>query len=144
MKNMVLGFAFLLIGGSMFAQSGGAVPTMEQSFASLVSIYQLDKTQQEKMLVIQKRKYRNLGEIEGLKTSDPKKYQEKIGAMQYANMAHMHQVLNEGQLKIFRQRQVELRQKKAELFKGMKSSGTSQPELEERLAEMDLDALLNG
>lgn len=144
MKNTILSFALLFFCGSLFAQADVNMPSMEETVASFTNIYNLDAEQQKEMVKIQERKFRNLGEIEGMKTSDPKKYQQKISAMHTANMKHMHDLLNEEQLKTFRQKQVELRKKKAELFQEMKGSSTSQADIEMKMTELDVDALLNG
>lgn len=144
MKNVILIVALFLFGGNLFAQSEGAMPSLEETVAAFTTLYNLDEAQQEKILEVQQRKFRNFGEIEALKTSDPKKYQQKVTAMQRAEIKHMHDILNEGQLKIFRERQVELRKKKAELFKEMKGSATGQADIEKKLTELEVEALLNG
>jgi len=144
MKNTFIIFAFLFLGGNLFAQATDDMPTVEETVLSFTNIYNLDQDQQIKMLEIQERKYKNFGEIEDLKNTNPKKYQQKVDAMRTADLGHMHQLLNDDQLRIYREKQVELRKEKAELFKDMRGSGTSQKDIEIKMVEMDVNALLYG
>lgn len=144
MKNLILSIALLFICGGVFAQANDGLPTLEQTMETLTALYRLDASQQEKMLEVQERKYRNLGEIEDLQSSDPVMYKKKLQSLHHGNVAHMHQLLNEEQLKIFRQKQMEHRQQKADLFKELKGNGSQQAEIEKRMAELDLTALFQS
>jgi hypothetical protein len=144
MKNLILSLAFLFVCGSLFAQANDEPPTLEQTMATLTALYQLDDEQQEEMLVIQQRKYRNLGDIEDLRSSDPALFKKKLQSLHHGNIGHMHQLLNEEQLKVFRQKQMELRQQKADLFKALKGNGSQQAEIEKQMIELDLEALFQS
>lgn len=103
--------------------------------------YNLNQKQQAEMLKIQTRKYSNLAEIEPIKLSNAPLYQRKIQSIQLGNNASFERLFNAEQNKTLHQEQLKLREKKAVAYKEMKSAGASQQEIDQKMMELDLEAL---
>ena len=141
MKNVILCLALLLFASIAMAQSETGKTPAQEATEKLIQQYSLDASQQAEMLKIQERKYRNLAEIEPLKKTAPQQYLLKIRALQHANEKSFEGVLREEQIKIFRQGQISLREKKAQAYKEIKAAGSSQQEIDQKMIELDLEAL---
>jgi hypothetical protein len=113
----------------------------QQATEKYTQLYGLDEKQQADMLEIQERKLRNLAEIEPLKASDPTGYTLKLRSVQGGNHASIQRLLNEEQIKLFRQEQQRLREEKSNAYKVLKASGASQQEIERKMIEYDLQTM---
>jgi hypothetical protein len=141
MKNLILSLALLFALADAFAQSATATTPAQEATAKMTQLYGLDASQQAEMLKIQERKYRNLAEVEPLKTSAPSDYILKIRAIQLGNSASFERILTEGQMETFRKEQKSLREKKAIAYKELKTAGASQQEIDKKMMECDLEAM---
>lgn len=144
MKHSILIFAFLFSAAGLYAQTDRTNTAAQETATVLTAKYQLDAQQQTEVLTLQERKFRNLGEIEGLQQTDPLTYSKKIRAMQYANDMAMRGLLNEQQMKIFHAQQLELRQQRAEVYKEMKAAGKQPAEIESKIIEIEAANLLQN
>lgn len=141
MKRLILCLSVLFVAAGIFAQTNVEKSPAQKATDDLVQVYSLDAGQAAAMLKIQQRKYRNLAEIEPIKESNTSLYIQKIRALQYAQEVSFHKIMNEEQLKIFAQRNLALREKKAKVYKEMKAAGASQEEIDEKVIELDIEAL---
>lgn len=141
MKNVILCFALLFFAFGATAQSGAAKTPAQDAVEKLTQLYGLNAAQQADMLKIQERKLRNLAEIEPLKISDPQAYLRKVQAIQLGNNESFERIFNADQKKMLKQQQVALREKKAVVFKEMKTAGSAQQEIDKKMLELDLEAL---
>ncbi len=113
MKKLLFSAFMLCFALSTFAQSAGAKSTASEDTQLLVKMFNLDAKQSQQMLVIQQRKYRNLAEIESLKTSNPDVYAKKIQAIDYGTDASVRRLLNKEQMRLYRNNQAAERKKRA-------------------------------
>jgi hypothetical protein len=143
MKNLMTCLALMFFATiDINAQTALATtPTAQQATEKLTQLYGLDDKQQADMLEIQERKLRNLAEIEPLKASDPTGYTLKLRSAQAGTLASIQRLLNEEQVKLFRQEQQRLREEKANAYKLLKTSGASQQEIERKMIEYDLQTM---
>ena len=141
MKKFIVCLTVLFLVVGVFAQPGQEGPLAKKATEALKILYNLDSQQQAEMLKIQARKYRNLDDIKQYKAEDPQKYIQKVQALQYGNDWSIQKLLNKDQLAIFKEQQTELREKKALVYKEMKTAGTPQPEIDKRMFELDLESL---
>lgn len=146
MKNLIFCAVLLFTAVGAMAQTtigqAAAEKTPAQTATEKLSQrYSLDQKQQAEMLKIQERKYRNLAEVEPLKATDPGQYVRKIQSIQAGNNTSFERIMNKEQVKVLRQQQLELRNKKATVYKEMKSAGAQQGQIDLRMAELDLESL---
>ncbi len=141
MKKIFFSLFILCLTTGAFAQSETTQSPAQVSTGKLAKEYGLNQNQQAEMLKVQERKYRNLAEIEPLKNSNPQLYIQKVRSLQYANDMSFRKVLDEQQEKTFQQKQSDLRRKKAEIYKEMKSTGAAQNLIDAKIAELDVEAL---
>ena len=144
MKNTILSFSMMLLSMAAFCQV-----TTERSQAIALSEeltirYNLDEKQQAEMLTIQERKFKNLGEIESLKKTDPVLHIKKVKALTLANDYEMEKLLNKEQFAIYYQGKVEYRKQKAEVFQEMKEKGASQTQIDYKISLIEEEALLKS
>lgn len=144
MKNAILSIAFLLLGLTTFAQSASDHATAQSLTDELVTKYNLNEKQQAEMLVVQQRKFRNLGEIEGLKKTDPVLHIEKIKALTLANDYEMEKILSKDQFATYRLNQVEYRKQKAKVFQEMKDKGATQTQIDYKISLIEEEALMKS
>ncbi len=130
-----------MVATGIFAQTDVGKSPAQKATDELVSIYSLDAKQEASMLKIQQREYRNLSEIEPIKESNPSLYIQKVRALQYAQEVSFRKLLNKDQMQIFTQKLVQLRERKAQVYKEMKSAGASQTDIDKKVLELDLEAL---
>lgn len=140
MKNIILSLAFLFFAGVLLAQTQTESPA-QKATEKLAQLYNLDASQQVEMLKIQERKYRNLAEIEPLKTTDAQLYSKKVRALQYATNKSFERVLRKDQMPLHNQEQTALREKKALTYKELKTAGASQQEIDNKMLALDLESL---
>ncbi len=98
-----------------------------------VKTYDLDSDQAKEVLAIQKTKYQNLADIEPLKTKDPDKYvQKRLSSFEIAN-TEFRNLLDERQLKIFKQKEAERTAKYDNIVSAMKKTGYSDEDIRQKL-----------
>lgn len=141
MKNPIFCLVFLFCAFVATAQNATEKTPAQTATEKMTQLYNLNQKQQGEMLKIQERKYRNLAEIEPIKLSNAPLYQRKIQSIQAGNNASFGRILTAEQQQTLRQQQLQLREKKALANKEMKSSGASQLEIDEKMMELDLEAL---
>lgn len=136
MKKIIL-FAFFLISGSvlMFAQNApsGNDPARETT-DQLVKLYNLDARQAQQMYQIQQNKFKNLAEIEPLKTSNPDLYAQKHSNVFIGADASIRQMLKAEQMPVFQQQMMEKRKKRADKLSQLKKEGASNEEIKKAMA----------
>ena len=108
MKKLILSLSLLLLGIGVFAQKS-VHPIVQKDTDALVTLYNLDDAQKEKVLVIQERKHRNLAEIEVLKGRDDKLFRHKFRAIHKNTDASIRRILNEEQVKVYNEKRLEKR-----------------------------------
>lgn len=140
MKNLMFCLALLFAAVGVMAQSSTKTPAQEAT-DKLTQLYGLSPEQQVEMLKVQERKFRNLAEIEGLKTTDYKMYMRKIQSIQYGNNASLQRLLNPTQDLLWQQQQTQLRERKLVAQKEMKAAGASQQQIEQKMLELDIESL---
>lgn len=141
MKQFLFSISLLFFAGSIMAQAETEKTPAQKDAEALVAEYQLNDDQAAEMLMVQERKYRNLKEIEPLMNQDVKLYLRKLRALVSANDASFHRILSEEQLVAYNQKQKDLRQQKAQLYKAMKDAGANQFEIDKKLIQLDLESL---
>ena len=141
MKNLLLSLAFLFAALGANAQTADANNPAQQATEKMTQLYGLNSVQQAEMLKIQARKYRNLADVETLKATDPSEYILKIRTIQSGNNLSIERLLDDEQIKTFRQQQHQLREKKAIAYKQLKTNGASQQEIDKAMIAYDLEAL---
>ena len=142
MKKTLLTLASLLFTVLVFAQK--EVPDMvknanpELSLAQKATIewvkfYDLASDQAREALSIQKSKYQNLADIEPLKTQNPDLYvQKRLSSFDIAN-SEFRSLLDERQLKIFKQKEMERTAKYENIVSVMKKTGYSDEDIRQKL-----------
>jgi len=123
-----------------FAQKSSNANAITQK---LTALYSLDNTQVSEMQVIQERKYRNLSEIENLKTTDQEKYILKLRAIQTGNDASIKKMLTEEQRTIFDQKRVANREMIAVEYKKMQGDKLSKEQMDEKIIALEMKKLDN-
>ena len=141
MKNVILCLAFLFFAGGLLAQTKAGESPAQKATEKIVQLYNLDANQQSEMLKIQERKYRNLAEIEQLKTTDAQLYSKKVRALQYANNKSFDRILRKEQMSVHHEQQTAFREKKALAYKELKTAGASQQEIDNKMLALDLESL---
>lgn len=109
----------------------------QKATQEMVSTLQLDVTQTAEIQKIQERKYRNLGEIEGLKISDKALYLQKLQSLEYGTDMSILRLLKNDKNKYdaYNKIRSERRLAKAKFQKGMKNKGLSAEEIETKYWE---------
>ena len=142
MKKTLLTLASLLFTVLVFAQK--EVPDMvknantelslaQKATIEWVKLYDLASDQAREALAIQKSKYQNLIDIEPLKTQNPDLYvQKRLSSFEIAN-SEFRSLLDERQLKIFKQKELERTAKYENIVSVMKKTGYSDEDIRQKL-----------
>lgn len=102
--------------------------------------YDLDADQVSGMYDIQKRKLRNLADIEALKTSNPALHNNKRQSIQRGTQASIRRLLDTpGQKELFQQTQAEQRRLRAEKRRELSEKNTPQAMLEAAVLDVYLE-----
>jgi hypothetical protein len=109
----------------------------------LTKMYTLTDAQVAQMQVIQERKYRNLSEIEGLKSTDSEKYILKLRSIQTGNDASIKKMLTEDQRVIFNQKRVANREMMAVEYKQMQAAKLSKAQMDDKIIALEMEKLDN-
>jgi hypothetical protein len=105
----------------------------------LAAKYTLNADQAKEMYTIQKRKQRNLNQIEALKTTDPKAYQNKVKSIQNGTLGSIRRILKtKEQVELYKKTQNDIRTQRAQKTKELLKIGKSKAEIE--LAVLDIYA----
>ena len=98
-----------------------------------VKLYDLDSDQAKEALAIQKTKYQNLADIEPLKAQEPDKYVlKRLSSFEIAN-TEFRNLLDERQMKIFKQKEAERSAKYENIVSAMKKTGYSDEDIRQKL-----------
>jgi hypothetical protein len=105
----------------------------QKATIELVKLYDLDSDQAKEALEIQKTKYQNLADIEPLKTQEPDKYVlKRLSSFEIAN-TEFRNLLDERQMKIFKQKEAERAAKYDNIVSAMKKTGYSDEDIRQKL-----------
>lgn len=138
MKKLFLLAAVLVSCTALFAQSANSAREEAKKTTDLLIVkYGLDVNQEMQMQQIQERKVENARSFEYLKNSDEKLYYKKKQSNIEGTNASIKRMLNPEQLKIYQQDQLELRKRRAEKSRQLKSAGVSGFELEKALIDIE-------
>ena len=142
MKKTLLTLVSLLFTVLVFAQkevsdmAKSANPELslaQKATMEWVKLYDLASDQAREALSIQKSKYQNLADIEPLKTQNPDLYvQKRLSSFDIAN-SEFRSLLDERQLKIFKQKETERIAKYENIVSVMKKTGYSDEDIRQKL-----------
>lgn len=114
---------------ALFAISVFAQEKIDQTAAEatqvLVEKYQLNKTQEAKMLKIQQRRLNNIAQVAALENTDIEKYFQKRSTNERQTRSSIKLMLNKEQREILSKDQMELRKKRASISARMQKEGAS-------------------
>lgn len=108
---------------------------VEKDTRLLTETYQLSPLQAQKAQEIQALKYKNLSEIQVLKESNPDIYYTKLRNVHEGANASLQMMLNEAQMKIYNQKQTDLRLLRARRMAELKESGMNFKDIERTMLE---------
>lgn len=102
--------------------------------------YRLDQAQTQKMYTIQQRKFRNLAEIEPLKTSNPALYASKTSSIQRGTQASIRRMLNTAaQWDLYNQTQTEQRLQRQAKADALEAQGADRASIEAAMLSVYLE-----
>lgn len=146
MKKTFLTFVGFLFAVLVFAQKEtpdmvkNANPSLslaQKATIEWVKLYDLSSDQAREALAIQKAKYQNLADIESLKTQSQELYvQKRLSSFEIANTEFMA-LLDERQMKIFKQKEIERTAKYESIVSTMKKTGYSEEAIRQKLMETE-------
>jgi len=105
--------------------------------AMLTNVYGLNETQTQEMLRIQVRRQESLAEVAYLKTEDQPLYVQKLKSIEQGTAFSIKRMLTDSQQKIYREQEIELRKRKADVARQLQDQGAAPAEIELALAEME-------
>lgn len=118
------------------AQTNGIDPVaVQQATDELTALYHLDNAQVQKMHTIQERRFRNLAEIEPLKTQDYSVFLAKRKAIVTGTDGSIKRMLHEEQLVIFNNQIAERRKQESDLIRELREKGASKEEIQQAISE---------
>jgi hypothetical protein len=138
MSKLFFTLLFAFSGLTVFAQSENAAQ-IQKDTDEMVSYFNLNADQAEKMQVIQARKYRNLAEITGLEATNRNLYLQKLRNIRLGTMASTERLLNPDQKPQYQKLLVEQRKKESALIKKLKAAGKTKAEIEQALLELEAE-----
>jgi hypothetical protein len=132
MKKYLLIITALFLTLSVYAQQELTTtdPEVQRVVEKFKAKYNLDDAQEAKMVKIQQRRVRNLGEIAPLAQSDPATFLQKRHAINKGTEVSVKMMLNKDQREAFDKDRTALRLKKAEKMAELKAKGLSSQEME--------------
>lgn len=137
MKRLLLLFFCLNLAGMLSAQSGAPEQKAAGATAALAEKFQLSQAQQEKMHKIQLRRYRDRELIAPNKAADQALYLEQLRAIERGSDFSVQLMLTEAQMPQYKAYFTEMREKRAELAKGMLAQGIPMQQVE--IATLELE-----
>jgi len=139
MKTFFIGMIAFLSVCSAFAQSASEQQLARKATEELTAVYGLSEAQVQKMYVIQERRFRNMSEIESLKTTDEALYREKLKSIRIITEASIGNLLTPEQKPILDRERAERRRNEAEKIKELHKSGASKDAIHQALLEMETE-----
>lgn len=146
MKKIFLTFVGLLFTIMVFAQketpdmvknANPGLSLAQKATIEWVKLYDLSSEQAQAALAIQKSKFQNLADIESLKTQNQDLYvQKRLSSFEIANTEFMS-LLDDRQLKIFKQKEIERTAKYESIVSTMKKTGYSEEAIQQKLMETE-------
>ena len=133
MKKLFFSIFSLLLVSITFAQNQEASKDADK----LIKIYNFDDEQSATMLEIQQRKFLNLAEISSLEESNKKMYRHKRKAIYQSTDASLRRMLNDDQMKIYKNNRIEWRKKRADKTAELKAQGKTLEEIEDALLDLE-------
>lgn len=139
MKKYLLLIPALFLAFAAFAQqeTSASDPAVQEVVAKFTTKYQLNEDQEAKMVKIQQRRLRNLGEITSLEQSDPTKFLQKRKAINRGTEVSVKLMLTKAQRAIFDQNRLSVRLKKAEKSAELKAEGMTPAQMEPYLLAIE-------
>lgn len=137
MKKFLIGMIAFLSVCSAFAQSAADQQSARKATEELTAVYSLSEAQVQKMYVIQERRFRNLSEIESLKTTDESLYRQKLKSIRTLTESSIANMLTPEQKPILDRERAERRRSEAARIEALKKSGASKEAIHEALLEME-------
>lgn len=122
---------------SAFAQSAADQQSARKATEELTAVYGLSETQVQKMYEIQERRFRNLSEIESLKTTDEALYRQKMKSIRTITEASVGRLLTAEQKPILDRERADRRRREAEHIKELQKNGASKDAIHQALLEME-------
>ncbi|MBK8703926.1 MAG: hypothetical protein IPN33_10070 [Saprospiraceae bacterium] len=138
MKNIILIAALL----TCWTWTAGAQTTIDptavqQATDEMVALYQLTPEQTTKMYTIQERRFRNLAEIEYLKTQDYDLYLAKRRSVRNGTDGSIQRILTPEQKTIYNAQIAERRKRDSDKIREMRENGASKEEIQKALLELE-------
>ena len=137
MKKLFIGMIAFLSVCSAFAQSAADQQSARKATEELTAVYSLSEAQVQKMYMIQERRFRNLSEIESLKTTDEALYRQKLKSIRTLTEASIANMLTPEQKPILDRERAERRRNEAEKIKELQKNGASKDAIHQALLEME-------
>ena len=142
MKKTFLIFSTLFLATFAVAQNGfdsanKSSNSVEKATIDWSHTYNLTAEQTKAAFKIQENKYQNLLKIESLKTSDLKKYVAKRLSTFTVAENDLMVLLDDNQLKTFKQQQVEKSRKYDSFVSKMKKQGLNEAEMNQKMVDLE-------
>ncbi len=119
------------------AQSTAAREAAQEATDVLTATYGLTAVQIPQMLEIQERRFRNLEDIEPLKSTDESLYRIKLRNIRMGTEASIERILSADQRPILEKERVERRKEEAARLKMLRESGATKAEIQQAILEME-------
>ena len=119
------------------AQSTAAREAAREATDVLTATYGLTAVQIPQMLEIQERRFRNLEDIEPLKSTDESLYRIKLRNIRMGTEASIERILSADQRPILEKERVERRKEEAARLKMLRESGATKAEIQQAILEME-------
>lgn len=137
MKTILICVIALMGAVCVSAQSAADQEAARKATEELTAAYSLSEEQAQKMYVIQERRFRNLSEIESLKTTDEALYFQKLKSIRLGTEASIERMLTPEQLPILQREKVERRKLAGNRIIELEQSGASKAEIQRALDELE-------
>lgn len=122
-----------------WAQSSEAREAARVATEALTATYGLTPSQIPQMQEIQERRFRNLEDIEPLKSTDEALYRIKLRNIRMGTEASIGRILSADQRPILEKERVERRKEDGARLKMLQESGASKAEIQQAILEMETD-----
>ena len=137
MKKLLTAIFALLFVINLSAQDQNTVTAENPVVQKYTQKYDLNEIQVEKMIKIQERRLKNLAEIQTLRDTDSKTFNQKRDAINKGSQTSVGMILTPEQLVVFNEVRVELRKQKAKKSAELKESGLSYEEIQIALIDLE-------
>lgn len=137
MKTILICVIALMGTVCVSAQSAADKEAARKATEELTATYNLSEEQAPKMYVIQERRFRNLSEIESLKTTDEALYFQKLKSIRLGAEASIERMLTPEQLPILQREKAERRKLAGKRIIELEQSGASKADIQRALDELE-------